>query len=246
MSRTTENLHVRGVRLARVVAAVESRLRSQRFARVPESRVKPTDSVVKIVLRREGKWTTIADPRGFGGFGAHGDGDIDGWGRHLSRELDRSVLAMWTWDGEQSLIATRWKRGEMKDRLELLRDAHRDDDGVPRAPAQALWPWLPKRDREALLRDGFPLVMRARATGDVELDKLLEGFEDVDVGGDEDEKEGEGVGADPIHIPLETCVHAIGAAVGLKNPALDPHVEEDGVVILVFSALPRDVAMASS
>lgn len=233
MSRTTENLHVRGVRVERVITAVEKRLRAQGFERVPEverARVERTDpNLLRIGLRREGPWTSVADPRGFGSFGHAADGDLDGWGRDLSRELDRSVLAIWTWDGEGCVIATRWKRGKKRGSLELPGHARRGDDGRPRAPAKVLWPWLPKKEREAILRDGIALVARATGTGDAELDELLEGFDDLERLDAEYEVEG-----GEVVVPLETSVGAIGAAVGLATPTFSPWDEGEGDRELLF------------
>lgn len=231
MSRTTETLHVYGVRIQRVRVAVESHLSARGFEPIPEieraraERLEP--QIIRIGLRREGKWTTIADARGASGFGRYAvDGDLEGWGRLLSRELDRSVLAIWTWDGEASLIATRYKRGKRRGRLELLDQAWRGEDGRPRAPAKVFWPWLPKNERETIVRDGIPLAKHRTNTGDAELDDLLDGFDDVDDLATDDD--------DLVYVPLETAVAAIGAAVGMKNPALNPWELEDGDEELVF------------
>jgi hypothetical protein len=165
-----------------------------------------------------------------GGLGQLADGDLEGWGRALSRELDRSVLAIWTWDGESSVSVTRWKRGKKRGSFELLRDATRGADGKPRAPAKVLWPWLPKKEREAILRDGIPLVEKAPGTGDAELDALLEGFDEGDADESADEEGEDGL----LWVSLETSLAAIGAAVGLEDPTLNPYDDEDGDTQLLF------------
>jgi hypothetical protein len=228
VSHTTENLHVRGVGLPRVIAAIEKRLGTHRFERVPDrERARAEKSgaeLLRVTLRRDGAWTTIALV----------DEDLEAWGEHLSRELDRSVLTIWTWDGESSVIATRWKRGKKKGRLDLLQEAYRGDDGRARAPAKVLWPWLPKEERAALLLAGIPLVDRATGagTGDRELDKLLDGFDDVEASEvvDADAPDVD----DAVYVPLETSVHAIGAAVGMANPLVNPWDEAEGDLQLVF------------
>jgi hypothetical protein len=250
MSRTTENLHVRGVRVARVIGAIERYLATQGYERVPDTEraraERTVPDLLRIGLRRERRWTTIADERGFGGFGQHADGDLEGWGRALSRELDRSVLAIWTWDGESAVTATRWKRGKRRGSLELLRDATRGADGKPRAPAKVLWPWLPKKERDGILRDGIALVEKSTSTstststGDAALDALLEDFDDVD---DESESESEDADEDGdddvVYVPLETSVGAIGRAIGIEEPILDPCDERDGDAQLLFRPTPR-------
>jgi len=237
MSRTAENLYVRGCKIERVVAAVEKRLRGKGLVRVADSEraaVERTEpELLRIALRRDGPWIAVADSRGFGGFGQRADGDLEGWGRDLSRELDRSVLTIWTWDGEGFVTATRYKREKKRGALELPRAARRGDDGVPRAPAKILWPWLPKSTREASLRDGFALVERATGTGDAELDALLEGFDD-DVGdaGEEDEEVVADGDDGAVHVSMDTCVAALGAAIGLTNPSLNPHDDEEAQELL--------------
>lgn len=234
MSRTTENLYIRGVRVERVIAAIDNRLRAQNLERVPDAeraRVERKSDVVRIGLRRDGRWITIADDRGFSGFAQHSDGDLDGWGRDLSRDLDRSVLAIWTWDGESLVIATRWKRGKRRARLELPRDIRRGEGGRPYAPAKVLWPWLPKKEREAILRDGIALVEPPTGTGYSGLDKLLEEFDDVDADEEADAAEDE---AGQIYVPLETSVGALGAAAGMANSFFSPWDKQEGDRQLLF------------
>lgn len=234
MSRTTENLYVRGVRTQRVVAAIEKRLRAEGLVRVSDGEraaVERTEpNLLRIAVRRDGPWVSIADARGFGGFAQAADGDLEGWGRDLSRELDRSVLTIWTWDGEGFVTATRYKRGKKRGTLELPGAAKRGDDGVPRAPAKMLWPWLPKKSRAAILRDGFAVVeSRPAGTGDAELDALLEGFdddEDDDLVADGDDGQ--------VYVPMETCVSALGAAIGMTNPRLNPYDDDDDAQELQF------------
>jgi len=242
MSRTTENLYVRGVRTQRVVAAIEKRLRAEGLVPVSDGEraaVERTEpNVLRIAIRRDGLWIGIADPRGFGGFAQAADGDLEGWGRDLSRELDRSVLTIWTWDGEGFVTATRYKRGKKRGTLELPGAAKRGDDGVPRAPAKILWPWLPKKSRDASLRDGFAVVERQTGTGDPELDALLEGFDDDD--GNDDELVADGDDGE-VYVPMETCVSALGAAIGMTNPGLNPY-DEDAQELLFRPAKPTKPA----
>lgn len=146
-----------------------------------------------------GNDTTIADAEGFSGFGERNEGDLDGWAKSLSRALPHSVLAIWTWDGESSVVATRWKKGTQRAQLTLLQEAYRGGDGKPRAPAKVLWPWLPPERRAAILRDGVALVEPTPAftTGDAEIDELLGGFDDDHTDDDDGEH---------VYVPLETSV----------------------------------------
>jgi len=72
-------------------------------------------------------------------------------------------------------------------------------------------------------------VYRGRR-GDAELDELLEGFDDLDddIVDIPDGAEGQ------VHVGIVTAVEAICAAIGLKNPMLDPWGPEDGDVELLF------------
>jgi hypothetical protein len=218
MSHTTESVHVRGVRLSRVVAAVESFLGVNGFVRVPDDkrahaeRIEP--SLERITLRRDGAWITLADNR---------ENTLEGWGRHLSGVLARSVLTIHTWDGEQTVAVVRWKDGNRKKALSLLSQAFRGPDGRPRAPSRVLWPWLAKERRDTILREGVLLVEPMTRTGDDDLDELLEGF---------DEADGELTGE--IYVPLETTVEALGHAIGLSRPFLNPWSPEEGDLELVF------------
>jgi hypothetical protein len=142
------------------------------------------------------------------------------------------VLAIWTWDGEASVVLTRWKRGKQRAKLTLLNDAFRGSDGIPRAPAKVLWPWLPREQREAVLGDGVRLVepSAAASTGDEELDALLEDFDEADR---VDVDAGASDGA-IVYVPLETSVAALGAAVGIVQPFLDPLSLGEGDQELLF------------
>ena len=76
-----------------------------------------------------------------------------------------------------------------------------------------------------------PLVEPATGTGDAELDALFEEFDDVDEQNDESDEEGED---GFLYVLLETSVAAIGAAVGMKDPALNPYDEREGDTVLLF------------
>ncbi len=109
------------------------------------------------------------------------DTDIHTRGEQLSRALGRSVLTIWTWDGEAAVRATRWKRGASYGSLNLLDEAYRGPDGRPYASAKIFWPWLPRDRRDVILAQGIALVTPAgEPTGDPEVDALLAGFDEAD------------------------------------------------------------------
>lgn len=230
MSHTTQNLYVRGIRMARFVTAIENRLRREGYVRVPEDQrrfAEQTEAeLVRVLVRRDGRWTNVASESGFDSVLGDPDGGLEEWGRELSRELDRSVLTIWTWDGEGHVVATRYKRGEERGSIELTGVGERGEDGRRYAPAQPLWPWLPKKTRDAILRQGVPLVEPPESSGDPELDELLEDFEEPV---DDEEL---------AYVELETMVRALGAAVGMKNPLLNPYndADDENVTSLLFSA----------
>jgi hypothetical protein len=224
MSHTTETLHVRGVRRARLLGAITERMSTLGFVRVAEpdrADVERHDaSTRRLALRRDGKWLTFSD-----GGDEH---DIDAWGEHLSRALGRSVLAIWTWDGEASVVATRWKNGTARTVLSLLREAYRKDD-FAYAPAAVLRPWLPPAQRDAMIRAGIKLVTPSGGgTGDDELDALLEDFDD------DDRLETKLVEDGHVFVSEDVSVAAIGATVGIARPFLNPWEPHDGDEELIF------------
>jgi hypothetical protein len=135
MSRTTESLHVRGVPVGRVIHAIEDHLRAQGAERIfdaqREDAAGSVTNLVRIVVRRDGRWTTFADSRGSGRPAAS---NLDDWAESLSRALDRSVLAVFTWDGEGYVTATRWKRGRKRGAIATPHAEEDVDDDVPDGP----------------------------------------------------------------------------------------------------------------
>lgn len=239
MSHSTETLHVRGVRRAPLVEAIMDRMRGLGWTRVigaERADVERTEPELRrLALRRDNTWLTLADAAGFDRRTTRAnpaDADIESWGEHLSRALDRSVLTIWTWDGEASVRATRWKRGESRGVLTLLRDAYRGPDGLPYAPAKIFWPWLPPDRRDAIVASGIKLVTPSGpSTGDAELDMLLAGFDDADraespIDDDDD--------PDFVYVDESISVAALCASVGMRDPFLNPWMPRDEDVELVF------------
>ncbi len=210
-------------------------LRSEERASL--ERVEP--NLRRLALRRDGAWLTFADEAGFDRRTLRADpptADIDAWGEYLSRALDRSVLTVWTSESEASVRATRWKRGKTRGRLTLLDQAYRGPDGFPYAPSKVLWPWLPRARREQLLASGIKLVTPSGgSTGDPELDALLEGFDESDHvesdGGDEDDG--------GVFVSEDISVRAIGAAIGMTRPLLNPSFLDEADEALVFARTTR-------
>ncbi len=240
MSHTTETVHVRGIRRSRLLDAITERMnthgwkRAEGADRAHAERVEP--ELRRLVLRRDGKWLTLADSGGFdrrGAVASSPDADLASWGEYLSRALDRSVLTIWTWDGEASVRATRWKRGTSRGVLTLLADAYRGTDGLPYAPAKIFWPWLPAERRKAILASGVKLVTPGgESTGDAELDALLEGFDEADYA--ESAVAEEDGGDDVVFVALDISVPALGAAIGMKDPVLNPWMPREDDEELVF------------
>jgi hypothetical protein len=238
MSHTTETLHVRGVRRARLVDAVTHRLKGLRWTYVALAERKQVErtepELRRLVLRRDGKWLTLADSAGFDRRTTRAnppDADIESWGEYLSHALDRSVLTVWTWDGEASVRATRWKRGKSCGVLSLLEEAYRGSDGLPYAPAKIFRPWLSPDQREAILGRGIKLVTPSgESTGDAELDALLAGFDESERAESEFDEE------DPDHVFVDESISvaALCAAVGMKDPFLNPWMPRDEDEELVF------------
>lgn len=234
MSQTTETLHVRGITRARFLDAVFARMKEQGWTHVPGPEgFDPTDPEVRrLVMRRDGKWLTLADGAGFDRrMDTYGpENEIQGWGEQLSRALGRSVLTIWTWDGEAAVRATRWKRGTSRGSLNLLQEAYRGPDGHPYASAKIFWPWLPRERRDAILAKGIKLVEPGgEPTGDAELDELLAGFDDAD-GAEVSEDD------DPDHVFVDESISvpALARAVGMRHPLLNPWMPDDGDEELVF------------
>ena len=155
MAHTTGTVHVRGVLTSRLLAAVDAHLGAQGLVRLPGGEAaaraeRAAPALRRIALRRDGRWLTLADA----------DVDaLDAWGEALSSALARSVLTLWTWDGEASVVAKRWKRGRLRATLTLLQEAYAGDDGRPRAPAGVLSPWLARAAKAAFLREGLLLSL---------------------------------------------------------------------------------------
>lgn len=182
----------------------------------------------RLALRRDGNWLTFADSASRASFG-EALSELDAWGEHLSRVLSRSVLAIWTWDGEASVRVTRWKKGKARCVLSLLHDAYRGADAFVYAPARVLWPWLPPDRRDAILREGVKLVTPSGgSTGDAEVDALLEGFDDAD------RLASEGVDDEHVFVSEGVSVAALSAAVGMRDPFLDPSEPRDEDAELLF------------
>jgi len=102
----------------------------------------------QVPIARKGSWFSV---------GTEQLGNLDVCGKKLSKSLGRSVLTVGTSDDEASLWAKRWKHGRVLAELALLEEAYRGPGGRPRAPAKALWPWLPKSARTTILREGIQL-----------------------------------------------------------------------------------------
>lgn len=226
MSHTTQTIHVRGVWRSRLLAAVDARMVDLGYRAIfPEDLQPGEPDLRRFLLRRDGRWLTLVDEAGFdprlGPRDAPGS-DLESWGAHLSRALSRSVLTIYTWDGEATVVATRWHRGRPRRVLTLLEEAYRGDDGLPYAPARVLWPWLPPARREAILAAGIALTMPAAGTtGHGELDALLEGYDDDDREGSDDDD-------DFVFVDESISVAAIGAAAGMRAPLLHPHDQQPG------------------
>jgi hypothetical protein len=242
MSHTTETIHVRGVRRARLLRAIVERMSRLGFTPVPpeqRSRIEGSErNLRRLALRRDKKWLTLADSGGFDRRHEERvrDASIEAWGQYLSRALDRSVLTIWTWDGEAAVRATRWKRGKRRGVVSLLGDAYRGADGLPYAPAKIFWPWLPPARRSAILARGIPLVTPAgEGTGDPELDALLEGFDDADLA----ESAPEDDDGDLVFVEERIAVAGLGGAVGMRNPFLDPWDPADEDEELLFERQAR-------
>lgn len=189
-------------------------------------------------LRKRGAWCSMLDVDGYDPRRPAGDAELQLWAEELSLQLEVSVLALFTWDGEASVSATRWRHGRRRAALELLRDAYRDEHGVARAPARVFWPWLPRETRAPLLRAGIALVKPAvGSTGDAELDALLEGFAEADdVPADfEDESEWRDEDDDDdVFVSEEISLAGIGAAIHL-HPWLTPSDVDADVHELTFA-----------
>jgi hypothetical protein len=238
MSQITESLHIRAFSGPKLEALVKDFLLEQGFEYVEpadRARVERTEPELRrIALRRDGRWWTLADSASYGR--PQPGGAMEAWASHISSVTGRAVLALWTWDGEACVTATRWKRGRVKAKLELLRDAFRDEAGVPRAPAKVLWSWLTPEQRERLLTDGVKLVEPAARpdTGDADLDALLDSFDD-----DERAAHHELGDGDAIYVPIDTSVAALCAPVGIGDPFVDPWEPEAGDVAMVFKPSRR-------
>jgi hypothetical protein len=160
MSRTTETSYVHGTTSTKLLSALEAmmpgfeltatRPMGDPFGDQPEL----PDGARQLVVARSGKWFAVASDR---------VDEINAWGRGLSKSIGRSVLTVFTWDAEPSVVAERWKAGISRVRLELLDDAYRGADGRPYAPAKVLWPWLPKDKRG----DGVKLSKRRTDDGGI-------------------------------------------------------------------------------
>jgi predicted DNA-binding WGR domain protein len=228
MSRTTGSLHIRKFPRSRLVAIVTSLLEGEGLAPAPSKAAS-----VRVVLRRDGDFWSVASTQWYSGFARSPTGDVGDWGKRISALTGRAVLTIWTWDGEASVVATRWKRGVAKAELTLLDQAFRGDDGIPRAPARVLWPWLDRRVRPRVLKEGIALLAPSAevVTGDAELDALLAGFDDDE----ELEVEDSVDEAGEVFVSEDTSVCAIAAAIGMKDPLFDPWGERKGDVVLSFA-----------
>lgn len=210
MSHTTSTLHVRGIPLRRFVSAVHERMRARGYRPA-------ANGARRLLVRKQGAWCTLVDTEGYDPRRDAGDAELASWGADLSQLLGRSVLTLWTWDGEASVVATRWKHGTQRSILSLLQEAYRDDDRVPRAPARVLWPWLPPARRGEILRTGVALVAPAAgSTGDAEVDALLADFDDEESFVNDVEED-----EDFVFVEENVSLAGLGAAIGLR-PWLDP------------------------
>jgi hypothetical protein len=218
MSFTSGTIHLRGVARSRVLSTIAGVLGARGLVRVRPSEqgsIDPT-RLRRIALRKEGSWLTLADSDGFGGPEEAARQSVERWGKDLSSVIDRSVLTIGS-DARSRLDMKRWRRGKLRTTLTLLQDAYRGPDGLAWAPAKVLFPWLPPTRRDALLRGGIRLVEPPTATGDEEVDRLLEGFDDLDRADTEIGEDGE-----VEFTPLDVAVRAITATVGLTRPWLHP------------------------
>lgn len=208
MSHTTATVHVRGIRLRRLLDAVMQRMRQQGYRETAAA-----DAERQLLIRKEGAWCTLVDTAGQ-------EAELEAWGEDLSRLLGRSVLTLWTSDVEPCLVATRWKHGARRSRLDLPDDAYRDQHSSPRAPARVLWPWFAPTRRSTILRAGVALASPlGGATGDAELDALLDDLQ-------EEEEEATPINdieedEDFVDVDQNVALASVGATVGLR-PWLDP------------------------
>jgi hypothetical protein len=211
MSHTTEALYLRGTTKARVEEAIVKVMDKAGFERLAYAEDAGVRPVRRLLLRRSGAWLCFADEKSDDRMkGLLAPPVIDAWGRVLSQILSRSVLVVWTWDGEASLRATRYKRGKVRGNLSLLDQLYRDSKGQVRAPAKVFWPWLPRGERAQILGDGIAMDYAASSTGDPELDNLIAGFRD-DLGDDPGDGES-------IYVGLDTSIPALANAIALRRP----------------------------
>jgi len=242
--RISETFHVRGVRRASLIDVLVERMRESGWARCA---VDPAEGPKReLLVRPDGKWLTVADATAHGSASARKatpDSRVDSWGKHVSRALGRSVLAIRMQEETQpTLRATRFRDGSARGVLSLMKDAYRAN-GLPHAPAKILVTWLPRAERDAILASGIALVEPGRmvgrgrsrrrvppqVTGDAELDALLDGFDDAD------RVESEVAGEDfTVWVDELVALRALGAAVGMMNPFLYPSATADGDEKLVF------------
>lgn len=164
MSTTTETTYVRGTTSARLLSSIEARfagyeLHATHVVDNPFTDPEPElpAGARQVAIARKGSWFALQSD-------AHEELDI--WGAALSKHLARSVLTLFTWDGEATVAAQRWKNGVVRVELELLRDAYRGADGRARASAKVLWPWLAKAERKKILRSGIVLSDQPDVDGD--------------------------------------------------------------------------------
>ena len=157
MSTTTECVYVRGTTAKRLRRAILDTMRARGLAfhgerqqgnPFTESPPPRPPQAREVSILRHGRWFAIQS--------AALD-EVDLWGKALSTSLERSVLAVWTWDGEAVLVASRWKGGVVRLKLQLPRERHRDGKGALRAPARVLRPWLAPASRAKVLREGILL-----------------------------------------------------------------------------------------
>lgn len=137
---------------------------------------------------------------------------------------------MFTWDGEASVVATRWKDGAERAQLELLAEVYRGKAGTARAPAKALRPWLEPEGRAAILRDGIALVAPVRSTGNPEVDAVLAKMREAEMAVvREAEVEEEGF----VFATIEASVGGIASAIGLADPWIRD-LSDEGLRMLRF------------
>jgi hypothetical protein len=213
MSHTTETLYIRGCKRERVLDAITQIMRNAGLEPTKES-----EGARRLLLRRDGPWLCLADEKSYRSESRLRSSVIDAWATVLSRKLLRSVLVIWTWDGEASVRATRYKSGKSCGSLTLLQQAYRDKQGRVHVPAKIFWPWLPPSDRPDVLRSGIPLKAPLNPTRDAELNTLLDEFEEPDDADSDD--------SDDIYVDLETSVSAIAHAIGIRRPLLAPPFDD--------------------